>query len=183
MPQRHRVGILLLALLGILGPVTLEAQVRRGRAVDTRPPWAPITVGVRAGYDQNANGEVLGADVRLPLLRNGVLELVPSAEVIFDSRAKEQQYSLELVYVVGGRTGGPFFGGGAGYRTTVFGTSPEEPRNTLFGYSVVAGARSQFGPLQTQLQLRWIFLDEITLRPLPITLGLSLPLWGSPPAS
>ena len=179
MSERCRPGILLLTLLGLLTPCALEAQVRRGRAVDPdRPPWMPISIGPRAGYDERARGMVLGAQIHLPILRNGLVELVPTADVVFPNNAREYQYNLELVYVSGGRTGGLYGGGGVGYRDTVLNGTPADPRNTIFGYSLVLGVRSGIADLfQTQLELRWIFLEDTNVRPVPVTLGINFPLW------
>lgn len=125
---------------------------------------------------------VLGAQIHLPLLRNGLVELVPTADVIFPRNTREYQYNLELVYVSGGRRGGVYGGGGLGYRDTVLNGTPADPRSTIFGYSLVVGVRSPAtGRFQTQIELRWIFLEDTTVRPVPVTIGLSFPLWRNPP--
>lgn len=184
MSERYRSGILLLTLLGLVTPFGLEAQVRRGRAVDPdRAPWMPISIGPRAGYDQNARAAVLGAQIHLPLLRSGLVELVPTADIVFVNNAREYQYNLELVYVTGGRMGGLYGGGGVGYRDTVLNGTPTDPRTTIFGYSLVLGVRSGItGPFQVQIELRWIFLEDTTVRPAPVTLGINFPLWKNSPA-
>lgn len=181
MPQRLLSPILILALLALVVPVELEAQVRRGRASQQQQSWAPITVGIRAGYDNNARGELLGAQARLPILRSGLVQVMPSADVTFLSGAREYQYNLEVLYVTGGREGGLYLGGGVGYRDSVVEGTPEEPRRTLFDYSIVAGVTSAVsGTFQIQFELRWIFLQDIQsdFRPIPLTLGVNVPLWG-----
>ena len=186
MSERYRSGILLLTLLRLVTPFGLEAQVRRGRSVDPdRLPRTPITIGARAGYDERARGAVLGAQIHLPLLRNGFVELVPTADIVFVTNAREYQYNLELVYVTGGRSGGLYGGGGAGYRDTVLNGTPTDPRSTIFGYSLVVGVRSgSAARFQTQFELRWIFLEDTNVRPVPVTLGINFPLWrNAPPGS
>jgi hypothetical protein len=87
------------------------------------------------------------------------------------------------VYVTGGRQGGLYAGGGVGWRDTVINATSTEPRSNLLAYSLVVGATS--GPaarLRTQLELRWIFLEGTTFRPIPVTLGVSLPLWRAAPS-
>ncbi len=181
--ERYRSGILLLTLLGLVTPFGLEAQVRRGRAAaPDHPPWTPISIGPRAGYDQKARGQVLGAQIHLPIMRNGRIELVPSADIVFLANARDYQYNLDLVYVTGGRRGGLYGGGGVGYRDTVPDATAADPRSTIFGYSLVLGVRSGItGPFETQIEIRWIFLEELDFRPVPLTLGINFPLWGASP--
>ncbi len=181
MPQRLPSPILILALVALLAPSELDAQVRRGRATRQQPAWAPITVGVRAGYDNNARGQLLGAQARLPVLRSGLVQVMPSADVTFLRGAREYQYNLEVLYVAGGRGGGAYLGAGAGYRDSVVDGTQEDPRSTFFDYSLVVGATSAVGgSLQIQFELRWIFLQdtETDFRPLPLSLGVNVPLWG-----
>ena len=182
MSERYRSSILLLALLGLVTPCGLEAQVRRGRAVDPdRLPWTPISIGPRAGYDERARGTVLGAQIHLPLLRNGLVELVPTADIVFVRNGQEYQYNLELVYVTGGRRGG-LYGGGGGYRDTFLGGAATEPRRTIFAYSLVVGVKSGVASrFQTQFEVRWIFLEDTSVRPVPLTIGINFPLWRSAP--
>lgn len=176
-----RAALLLLGLLAWL-PTDAEAQVRRGRATeDEGPTWAPVAIGVRFGWDGPANGEVLGAHVRIPVLRSGVLELVPSAEVVFPPGTKEYQYNLEAVYVTGGARGGPFVGGGVGWRDAVLADIDlEDPRETYFAWIAVVGLKGGVGPLQLEAAFRWSFLDGTSYRPNPATLGLNFPLWRVP---
>lgn len=169
----------LLALALLVLPIDADAQVRRGRAPAAAPRWAPISVGVRAGWDQRANGAVLGGQLRLPVVRSGIVELAPNAGVTFLDGAKEYQYNLEATVVPGGARGGVFFGGGVGWRDTVSGTlAPTDiTRETVFGYVVSLGGRTDVGRVQLELGVRWIFLDDSAYRPNPVTLGVSYPLW------
>jgi hypothetical protein len=175
--------IVLLVALALSGAVDADAQVRRGRAQrDAAPTWAPISLGVRFGWDQRANGAVLGGQLRIPVIRSGIVELAPNAEMVFLNRTKEYQYNLEVAWVPGGVRGGLMLGGGIGWRDTVLGAiDPNEPRTTLFGYTIVVGARSNAGPVQFEVALRWVFLNDTTYRPNSVTLGLNYPLWRARP--
>lgn len=175
-------SLLILAAFLVVGQQAADAQVRRGRALDTRPRWAPISVGARFGWDQAANGETAGVQVRIPLVRNGTFEFVPSADLIFPNRPRETQYNLELMYVPGGTRGGVFLGGGLGWRETTFGASgPGVPATRRSGYTLAIGGTTNLGPIIVEATLRWAFLKDITYRPNPATLGISVPLWRAGP--
>ena len=178
--------LLLMALIAVSAPAGLDAQVRRGRASQAAPgAWAPISVGVHAGYDDASRAELAGARAFLPLIRSGRLQAIPGADVVFLSGARDYQYSADLVYVTGGAGGGLYAGGGIGWRDSVVDGTPADPRNTFFTYNVVVGLQSgMVGPFQTQLQIRWIFLQDVVadFRPVSFTLGISFPLWRPEPA-
>lgn len=179
-PAKQALGLVLtLALVG--GSVyEAEAQVRRGRDPQPVERWAPPSVGVRAGWDQRANAELLGAQLRIPVLRSGIVQLVPSADIAFLQGAKEYQYSAEVSWVPGGRRGGPFVTGGVGWRDSVFSADASaDARNTFFGYILGAGVKSQVGPLEFELGLRWIFLNDTSYRPSPATVGINYPFWDT----
>lgn len=173
-------GILLL----LVGAASIDAQVRRGRQVDEEPRWAPPSVGVRGGYDQRANAEVLGAQLRLPVLRSGVVEVIPSADVIFLDGAKDYQYSVEAAWIPGGVRRGIFVTGGIAWRDTPLGQAVPVPvgRNTFFGYVLGAGAASGVGPLELEVAIRWTFLDDTTYRPNLASVGVNLPFWSALPS-
>lgn len=182
MIERYRTRVLLLALLGLCGPIGLDAQVRRGRANDVRSPWAPISLGARFGYDTSQNTQAIGAQVHLPILRSGRLALLTGADLVFLRGGAEKQYGAELVYVGGGQRGGLYGGGGIGYRQTSFG-SGGSGRDTFFGYSIVVGVRSGTrGLFETRLEFRTLFLVDSDLRPQLATFGINFPLWRNPPA-
>ena len=174
--------LLILVALALMGSQNADAQVRRGRAVDSGPRWAPVSIGARFGWDQSANGETAGLQIRIPLVRSGVVEFMPNAELIYPNRPRESQYNLELMYIPGGVRGGVFIGGGVGWRTTtVVNTGPSQPEQRLFGYTLALGGTTNLGPIRVEATLRWIFLRNSTYRPNPVTLGISLPLWSAGP--
>jgi len=170
-------ALVALSLLTTLTPAPADAQVRRGRAVQTGPTWAPVSIGIRFGWDQGSNGEVVGAQLRIPLLRSGQLEFVPGAAAVFPNQGRESQYNLEAHYVPGGVRGGVFLGGGVGWRNTVFGGTPEQPRQTFFGWNLVAGGKTLIGSIQLEAQLRWVFLRNTQYRPNAASLGINIPFW------
>lgn len=174
---------LLLALLCLTGASQVDGQVRRGRAIDTGPGWAPIAVGVQAGYDQKSQAELLGGQIRIPVIRSGAVEIVPNAHVVFLNNNKEYQYNIDVVYVFGDARGAAFAGGGIGWRDTVLGAPLGVPRATLSGYSLVFGAKSGgTGLLSTQIEARWVFLNDSDFQPLAFSLGLNFSLWRRRPA-
>lgn len=175
-------NIVLMAAMALLATTDAGAQVRRGRVAETGPRWAPISVGVRFGFDDEANGSLLGGQLHIPLVRSGVVELAPSAEAIFRTRSTEYQYNLELAWIPGGTDGGILLGGGLGWRDRFVGTAESaDGRETFFGYTALVGGRSDVGPLQLEVTLRWVFLNDTDYRPNAVALGLNLPLWRARP--
>jgi hypothetical protein len=124
---------------------------------------------------------VVGVQVRIPLVRNGIVELVPNVDRIFVPRSNETQYGLDIDWVPGGRAGGIMIGGGLGWRDSVIGVAPGQPRTTFFGYSARVGGKNNIGPVQLEIALRWTFLNDTDYRPNSATFGLNLPLWRSSP--
>jgi len=175
---------LAVALLTLVTPLATEGQ-RRGPRQPTAASWPAIMVGVKAGYDNNANGEVLGAQLHLPLMRRGSVELMPSADVTFLTGLKEYQYAVDVLYRPIGRQGGPYIGGGLAFRNTIYGADPGLPRETRRGYSIVVGGTfggaSSFRP---QLEIRWVFISKPELDPFTpvnpqvVTFGVNIPLTG-----
>jgi hypothetical protein len=186
--ERKRTTVRSVLLMGLLMTAThtpLDAQVRRGRAPDPTAGWAPIALGVSFGWDQAANGQVVGGQVRLPLLRDGTVEVVPNAQLVFLRGNKEYQYSLEAVFVPEGVRGGLLLGGGLSWRDAVLSrTGPNDtgdPRQRHSGYNIVVGAKNNVGVVQIEVSLRWIFLNDTNYRPTPATFGVNYPLWRTAP--
>lgn len=171
-------ALLLIALLLTAGGVDTEAQQRRGRQTE-EARWAPIAVGVRAGWDQNAQQEALGAQIRVPVLRSGMIEIVPSADVTFIPIERDYQYTVEAAWVSGGARGGLLAQAGVAWRSTTITADDLDGRETFFGYVVSIGGMSMVGPVQVELGLRWIFLDDTTYRPSLASLGVNVPLWSA----
>lgn len=164
-------SLLLLALV----PATAHAQRFQGQAAQRG--WPPATVGIRAGYDYNSTGSVVGAQIRVPILPSGHVEVVPNGEVTFLTGLKEYQYGVDAVLLSGGRSGGLYAGGGIAWRSTIYEGSDRETRRAP---TVVVGARSSalFGaPFGTQIEMRWSF-PEGDFKPRTLSLGVNFPLWG-----
>jgi hypothetical protein len=176
--------LVLAAILSLVVASSAEAQVRRGRTEPTARRWAPIAVGVRFGYDEQARGEVFGGQLRIPIVRNGILELVPNADVIFTPQVKEYQYNLEAAWVPGGLQGGIVLGGGVGWRHARQGATGVS-QSTLFGWVVSLGGKTSLGPIQLEALLKWVFLKDTDYRPNSASLGINYPLWtvGGPAGS
>lgn len=156
----------------------IDAQVRRGRQVNEEARWASPAIGIRGGWDQRANAEVLGLQLRIPVVRSGVLEVIPSTDVAFLSGAKDYQYSAEMAWVPGGVRGGVFFAGGVAWRDTPLGRVVSTGRNTFFGYVLGAGAKSAVGPVEFEVGVRWTFLNDTTYRPNLASIGINYPFWS-----
>lgn len=177
--MRHLAFAALFALtISATAPHETSAQERRGRDSGPTERWAPPAVGVRAGFDQRANAEVLGAHGRIPILRSGIIELVPTAEMAFLRGAKDYQYGVEAAWVPAGTGDGVLLTGGVAWRDTPVGTlDAAEPRRTHFGWVLGAGGRAGVGRLQVELSLRWVFLDDAPFQPNPATIGVAFPFW------
>lgn len=178
--------ILVLTALLLTAASAVDAQVRRGRQPEESggTPWAPIAVGLRVGWDQESNGEVLGAQLRIPVMPSGVVEFAPNAEVIFlDRGAKEYQYNLEAALLPGGAGGGPFGIAGIGWRNTVLTTTASGDvgtRDTLFGFVLGGGIKAGLGRLQLEFSFRWVLLNDTDFGPNSAALGVNYPLWQTP---
>jgi len=175
----HDTRPLLIALTALLltVPSALDAQVRRGRQVEEAPRWAPVAIGAKIGWDSRANGEILGAHVRVPVVRSGTFELYPSVEAVFLPGTKEYQYNLDAAWVPGGARGGVFAGGGLGWRDSVIGSDLGDPRQTFFGFNAFGGGKTNLGRVQVEFVLRWTFLNDTSYQPNSAAIGINLPLW------
>lgn len=161
----------LLALVLLFLPAGAAAQSGSG--------WSPAQVGLRVGYDNNANATVVGAQLRLPVLPAGWLELVPSGDVTFLPGLKEYQFNGDAVFVLGGRRGGLYGGGGVAVRSSVF--DADGDRETRTGTNLVVGLTTRAlladVPLGVQIEARWVFLDA-DFDPRLFSFGVNVPLWG-----
>lgn len=174
MPRSQTTVLALLALALLVSPAS--AQMRMGGG--TSSGWAPAQIGARFGYDYNSTGSVVGAQLRVPVIPSGFVEIVPNADITFLTGLKEYQYGVDAVFVSGGRRGGIFLGGGVVWRNSIFDDPPN--RETKTAPDVVAGVRSGplfGGNLNSQLEIRWVFLDT-AVKPRIFTFGVNFPLWG-----
>jgi hypothetical protein len=159
-------------------PGTVHAQFQQGGPAGANPGWAPAGVGVRVGFDNAQSRPMLGAMLRLPVLPSGRVELLPNADVTFLPGLKQYQVNFELVYVLDGRRGGFYGGGGMGLRNSIFEADPAAARENKPTYSLVFGIR--FGAvarIRPELETRWIFLDQQVRDPRSVTFGATIALW------
>ena len=84
MQIRTAASLLLLTSVAISAPLEVNAQ-----------GWEPISIGVHAGYDNRNRQEVLGAQLRIPLLPSGRVELITNTDVTFLRSLKEYQTNFE----------------------------------------------------------------------------------------
>jgi hypothetical protein len=166
--------LILLSVVGTAGP--LAAQRVPGEEPSPGPGWAPPSLGVRLGYDNKQRDQVLGGQVRLPVLPDGTVELMGSMDVTFLQNLKEYQYNLEGAYVLDGRAGGLYAGGGLGWRNTIY---PDDvQRHTEMGFTALIGFRLVgLGLIVPQLEYRWVFIDAAPFTYQSLSLGVNLALW------
>lgn len=175
--RRTLYAITMAGLLAVGGTTALAAQAPAPAA-----PWASVTAGLRVGYDNNVNGELLGGQIRIPLLRDGSLEFVPSGDITFVPRLREYQGNLDMAWVPRGvGSSGAYIGGGLAFRNTIFG-DPLTPRETRRGYNIVVGLKSgsRDSLIQSQLELRWTRIKDIAFNPQTVSFGVNLRLTNRP---
>ncbi len=140
--------------------------------------WPAVELGARVGYDNQQRQEVVGALLRVPVLRDGSIELLPNADVTFLRGLKEYQVNLEAVYLLAGRQGGPYLGGGVGFRSTIPPNDPTAGRQTYTTFGLVVGLK--FGTLDRVrpfLEFRRVFVSELAVDPQLLSFGATLVLW------
>jgi hypothetical protein len=176
-PSRTRTLALSLVLAGTaIAFDSLSAQVGPGAQDQTPSGWAPPSFGLRFGWDNQQQSQMVGAQMRLPIVRGGEIELMPNMDISFLRGLREYQYNIEAVYVLDGRAGGLYGGGGLGIRNSVF-MDGEGPRTEL-GYTGVAGIRIvNLGLVVPQIEYRWVFIRDAPITYQQLTLGLSVALW------
>lgn len=173
-----RPASLVAALCLSLLPTAVHAQFAQGGSADADAGWAPAGVGIRAGFDNVQSRPMLGAMARIPVVPRGSIELLPNADVTFLPGLKQYQLNLELVYLLSGRRGGFYGGGGIGLRNSVFGPDPTADRRNERTFSLVAGIRfGGLGRIRPELETRWILMDEPTRDPSVVNFGATITLW------
>ncbi|HET9949003.1 MAG TPA: hypothetical protein VFQ22_08785 [Longimicrobiales bacterium] len=168
-----------LLLLTLVAPALVPAARAAAQVPGTQSAgWAPPSAGIQLGYDNEYREEMLGAQVRIPVHPGGWVELLPNAAMTFFPGDNAYQLNLEAVVLSSGREGGFYAGGGLGWRSAVFSADPDADRETVRTWSVVAGLKlGTVGRVIPQAEVRWIFLDEGSLDPRPVTLGIKVALW------
>jgi hypothetical protein len=176
-PQRRgQAGFLAACAIAVLLPASASGQLRPQPG--TRPGWPPVEIGIRVGYDNLQHEELVGALLRVPVLPNGSVELMPNADVTFLRGLKEYQLNLEAVYLLTAGEGGFYLGGGMGFRSTILPEDLTAGRQTITTWSLVLGLKlAAFERVNPMIEFRRIFASELVVDPQPISLGVSLELW------
>jgi hypothetical protein len=177
-PNRRPTLILCVLLVSTaIATPSLTAQARPGAQAETPEGWAPPSFGIRGGYDNRKQRNLVGAQARLPVLPGGQVELMPSMDVTFLLLGvKDYQYNIEAVYVFGGRAGGFYGGGGLGIRNSLFGDA--QVRSTKLGYTAVVGIRLVgLGLVVPQVEYRAVFISAAPISYQQLTLGVNIALW------
>jgi hypothetical protein len=163
-------GALAWAIVPTVAGAQLRPQAEQGG-------WPAVEIGARVGYDNSQRQEVVGALVRIPILRNGSVELVPNADVTFLRGVKEYQLNGEAVYVLTEGDGGIYAGGGVGLRDAVSRSDPSA-RETITTFSIVVGIKfSGLERVNPLLEFRRIFASELVVDPQMLSIGVTLELW------
>lgn len=131
-------------------------------------PVRALEVGARAGMDIRNEAPLLGVQLRMPVDPWLRLDLVPGAELVFQSGFTERQYNLDgALYLDAGRS--LYVGGGAAFLDTFYldedGELLEE-REIRSGYSVFGGFHGTAAPggFAPHIELRWTYVDVFELR-------------------
>jgi hypothetical protein len=106
--------LICLSLLAVLGATSADAQWKRHRDRHHRgrDRAGPVQFGVRGGYDFEQEVGSAGAQLRIPLIRQVLLE--PSADVFFDDAATEWQLNADVI-AAPDELGGLYLGAGAAF--------------------------------------------------------------------
>jgi hypothetical protein len=166
-------------LLGALAPPSLSAQLR---AEEEETGWPALEVGARVGLMNVQQDFVLGGLLRIPVWRTGHAELLPSADVTFLGPFNEYQVNLEAAYLLMGRNGGPYVGGGIGFRSTIPPAGPGSgtvaSRRWLTTYNILVGLKlTGLGPVNPLVEFRRAFVSDLEIDPQVLSLGASVMLW------
>lgn len=173
-----RTPILVSILAALSWAIPVQAQFGGGQASESRG-WAPVSIGARVGYDNAQKGEMAGGFIGIPLVRTGIVELMPSFDVTFLPGFEEYQANAEIAYFTGDRQGGVMVGLGMGLRNSLFSPDPDAERRNIVTYSVMLGVRlGTLGRFAPQLEARWILQDEWPRDPRQVSLGVGFALWG-----
>jgi len=140
--------------------------------------WPALEAGARVGLTNIQQDFVLGALLRVPVWRTGHVELLPSADITFLGPIDEYQLNLEAVYLLLGRDGGPYLGGGIGMRNTIPPASATGNREMLTTYNVVVGLKlTGLGRVNPLFEFRRAFAPDLAVDPQLLSLGATVMLW------
>lgn len=169
-------GFVTLALL--LAPVPLYGQ--RGRMVPRSPSWRPPpSLGIRGGFDFDAEQYAVGGQVRMPL--------APLAEVLLSGdyylAGDTSAWQLNLDLATGAMLPGVYAGAGAALarRAFLIADTHTFPKRTKLGLSLFVGATLPPVvrlPVRPFAEARWTQVSGFDLQ-FAVVAGVSVPL-GDP---
>ena len=168
---------MVLAALTAVAPGSAAAQLAP-QPQTQRTGWPAVEIGVRVGYDNIQRQEVVGALLRVPILPNGTIELLPSADVTFLRGLREYQFNADAVYLLAASDGGIYAGGGVGFRSTFPPANPSGGRETLTTFAVVVGLKlTNLSRVNPMFEFRRIFASELAVDPQLLSIGVTFELW------
>jgi hypothetical protein len=162
-------------LFALSVPVGIRAQLPGAGASQG---WAPVMVGIRFGFQNRTSSSILGAQVHIPILPSGLVEVMPNADMTFLRGYKDYEYSVDALWLSGGRHGGLYAGAGPAVRSGIFDGNVGQ-REHRTGWDIVLGLKTMPGrgiPVGIQLEERWIFM-RLPINPSVLTFGVNVPLW------
>ena len=140
---------LALSLAPGLGAQTLEGPGLQPAGLVWRP-----SLGIRAGLDYRNQAPSVGALLRLPV--PGLPAAVtPGGDLVFQDGLTERQATVDVTVSILGIE----VGGGPVALSSVFTDGGE--RETKVGYAFLAGLRGRAGRFGTELEFRWVRVDEL----------------------
>ena len=175
--RTRRAGLVVLWLL--LAPTLLHGQ--RGRMVPRSPGWrAPPSLGIRGGFDFDAEAYAIGGQARLPV--------APLAEVLVSGDyylgGDESAWQLNLDLATGAMLPGIYAGAGAALARRAFLVADTHtfPKRTKLGLNLFAGLTLPPVvrlPVRPFAEARWTQVSGFDLQ-FALVAGVSVWL-GSPP--
>jgi hypothetical protein len=155
-----------------------ELAGQRAPTAGTNRGWPAVEIGARVGLGNVQQGEVVGAVLRIPVLRDGRVELFPNGDVTFQRGFKEYQLNLEAVYLLSGGNAGLYAGGGVGFRDTLTSSGTSVQRETLTTFSVVLGLKlTGLGRVHPLFEFRRVIVADLVVDPQVVSIGATLVLW------
>ncbi len=156
-----------------VGLSELDAQARRGRAPNTFDRTAEV--GVRGGYDFDAEDWSIGGQGRIPIAR--IIEVLPSGDLYLVDNGTAFQLNLDLAVPLAPR-GALYGGGGAGFFLRDPGV-PGVSTSTDVGLNLLVGlepGRLRRSRIRWFAEARWFLVEGNN--PFRLVAGLNFPIGG-----
>jgi hypothetical protein len=172
--RRAAVAPLALVVLALgLAPASARAQLLPGFGGAQRGGGLSPVAAARLGWSIRDSSPSAGVQLRLPLPIPALRPAVTvGGDVVFQTGLEEVQGTADLTL---GMFAPLYAGGGPALLNSIFGDAAD--RETKLGFTLVGGiGGGRVGPLLTQLEFRWLRVDELSPRFFMLTLGY--PLFG-----